>query len=153
MMLRTPLILVLMLMLGACTYTGQRQPAQTAAVKPVPKFEAEKPKCHFLSKGLASWYGHELAGNKTANGEKFKPDGISAAHRTLPFGTVLHVTLDDLSRGGNPEGVYVRVNDRGPFKKGRIIDLSWGAAKELGMMDTQRVHVYKCADPEPAGQS
>lgn len=104
-------------------------------------------KCSFLQKGLASWYGHELAGNRTANGEVFNPDGISTAHPTLPFGTILHVTLDSASNGGkgNPEGVFVRVNDRGPFKGGRIIDLSWGAAKKLGMMDTQRVHVYKCS--------
>lgn len=144
------LMVVLALFLAACSTADKRPaPLKTAVVMPMP--EPEKPKCEYHSKGLASWYGHELAGNKTANGEMFEPDGISAAHRTLPFGTVLHVVLDDLSRGGNPEGVYVRINDRGPFKKGRIIDLSWGAAKELGMMDTQRVHVYRCS--MPAGQS
>lgn len=107
--------------------------------KPAPTPE----QCEFLQKGLASWYGHELAGNRTASGQMFNPDGISAAHRTLPFGTLLHVTLDNGK--GNPEGVFVRINDRGPFKRDRIIDLSWGAAKKLGMMDTQRVHVYRCS--------
>lgn len=99
--------------------------------------------CTFYQKGLASWYGHELAGNHTANGEMFNPDGISAAHRTLPFGTILKVMMDNGK--GNPEGVYVRINDRGPFVKGRIIDLSWGAAKKLGMMDTKPVHVFRCS--------
>lgn len=133
----------MMLLVTGCSTPERAPPLETVKVMPAP--EPEEPKCDYHSKGLASWYGHELAGNKTASGEKFNPDGISVAHRTLPFGTLLHVTLDDLSRGGNPEGVYVRVNDRGPFKRGRIVDLSWGAAKKLGMMDTQRVHVYRCS--------
>ncbi len=98
--------------------------------------------CKFLDKGLASWYGHELAGNHTANGEMFNPDGISAAHPSLPFGSIVHVKMDNGK--GNPQGVTVRINDRGPFVKGRIIDLSWGAAKKLGMMDTQPVKIYLC---------
>ncbi|MCD8497312.1 MAG: septal ring lytic transglycosylase RlpA family protein [Alphaproteobacteria bacterium] len=118
---------------------------QVQSSLPLPKPSAPERKCKLYQKGLASWYGHELAGNRTASGEMFKPDGISTAHPKLPFGTILHVKLDDLSRGGNPEGVFVRVNDRGPFVHGRIIDLSWGAAKKLGMMDTQRVHVYRCS--------
>ena len=115
----------------------QSVPALPGEIKDPPK------NCQFLQKGLASWYGHELAGNHTANGELFNPDGISAAHRTLPFGTILKVTMDNGK--GNPDGVYVRINDRGPFVKGRIIDLSWGAAKKLGMMDTKAVHIYQCS--------
>jgi rare lipoprotein A len=110
----------------------------------IPGVIADPPKnCSFLQKGLASWYGHELAGNHTANGELFNPDGISAAHKTLPFGTIVKVKMDNGK--GNPDGVYVRINDRGPFVKGRIIDLSWGAAKKLGMMDTKPVHIYRCS--------
>lgn len=98
--------------------------------------------CTYFEKGLASWYGYELYGNKTANGEKFQPMGITAAHRTLPFGTIVKVVMDN---GGNPDGVFVRINDRGPFKKGRIIDLSKGAAEKLGMPDLRPVHIYRCS--------
>lgn len=108
--------------------------------------------CQYLDSGLASWYGKEMAKGKkngqlifnpTASGEKFNPDGISAAHRKLPFGTYVRVVLD--KPGADPEGVVVRINDRGPFARGRIIDLSWGAAKKLGMMNTQPVHIYQCS--------
>lgn len=76
--------------------------------------------------GLASYYWH---GSKTANGERFEPDGMTAAHRTLPFGTRVRVTC---LRSGRQ--VVVRINDRGPFVKGRIIDLARGAARSLGMI-------------------
>lgn len=129
-------------------WEAQKPQAQFYTYKITPPDEAHPamkagPDCKLLSKGLASWYGNELAGNHTASGEKFIPDGITAAHPNLPFGTILKVTLD--SGKGNPDGVYVRVNDRGPFVHGRIIDLSLGAAKKLGMKDTQAVHVYKCS--------
>ncbi|WP_229953411.1 septal ring lytic transglycosylase RlpA family protein [Parasphingorhabdus litoris] len=78
--------------------------------------------------GYASWYGQELAGNSTANGETFNPDGISAAHKTLPLPTYVEVTALDTGRT-----ILVRVNDRGPFANDRLIDLSHGAAKQLGI--------------------
>jgi rare lipoprotein A len=78
--------------------------------------------------GIASYYGYELAGNRTACGQKFKPNGLTAAHRSLPCGTKLRVT--NLRNG---KSVNVRVTDRGPFVKGRIIDLSLGAARIIGM--------------------
>ena len=74
----------------------------------------------------ASWY---FEGSRTANGEKFNPDGLTAAHRSLPFGTILRVT-----HRGNGRSVIVRVNDRGPFIAGRDIDLSRGAARQIGML-------------------
>lgn len=77
--------------------------------------------------GYASWYGSE-SGNRTANGEQFRPKWITAAHTTLPLPTYVEVTALDTGRR-----VIVRVNDRGPFALGRIIDLSRGAAEELGM--------------------
>ena len=81
-------------------------------------------------RGEASYYGRAFAGRKTASGETFEPARYTAAHRTLPFGSVLRV-----SRVGTRQVVYVRVNDRGPFgKKRRIIDLSEAAADELGML-------------------
>lgn len=128
-------VLAALLALSACTTT----PA------PHPGSQPPAGACEFYQEGLASWYGKEMAGNRTANGEWFNPDGVTAAHRTLPFGTILHVFLDNpKNKRANPEGVMVRVNDRGPFVRGRIIDLSWGAAKQLGMMDTQKVKVYRC---------
>jgi rare lipoprotein A (peptidoglycan hydrolase) len=81
-------------------------------------------------RGEASYYGRAFAGRKTASGETFEPARFTAAHRTLPFGTVLRVT-----RVGTKSVVYVRVNDRGPFgKKRRILDLSEAAAGELDML-------------------
>lgn len=78
--------------------------------------------------GYASWYGDELAGNPTANGERFNPNGISAAHKTLPLPSYVEVTALDTGRT-----ILVRVNDRGPFANDRLIDLSHGAAKQLGI--------------------
>ncbi len=77
--------------------------------------------------GYASWYGGE-SGNRTANGEKFRSDWITAAHTTLPLPTYVEVTALDTGRR-----IIVRVNDRGPFARARLIDLSRGAAEELGI--------------------
>ncbi|MGH7860074.1 MAG: septal ring lytic transglycosylase RlpA family protein [Candidatus Binatia bacterium] len=77
----------------------------------------------------ASWYGRQLHGGRTASGERFDSAGFTAAHRTLPFGTVLRV-----SNPGNGASVLVTVNDRGPFTRGRDIDLSYGAARKLGIV-------------------
>lgn len=80
--------------------------------------------------GIASWYGPGFHGKRTASGEIYNMYGISAAHKTLPFGTIVRVV--DLETG---KSVVVRVNDRGPFVEGRIIDLSYGAAQKLGMVE------------------
>lgn len=85
----------------------------------------------YREKGIASWYGYETyrqpGGRMTANGEAFNPNGLSAAHKHLPLPVFVRVT--NLS---NRRSIIVRVNDRGPFIDGRIIDLSAGAAKKLG---------------------
>lgn len=78
--------------------------------------------------GIASFYGWE-AGDWTANGERWNPNGMTAAHRTLPFNTIVTVTRMDTGRS-----VTVRISDRGPFIAGRIIDLSQAAATALGMV-------------------
>lgn len=77
----------------------------------------------------ASWYGPGFHGRKTASGERFDMDGLTAAHKTLPFGTKVRVT-----NPGTGQSVVVRINDRGPFVRGREIDVSRGAAKALGML-------------------
>jgi len=78
-------------------------------------------------KGVASWYGSEF--KKTASGERYDPNSMTAAHRTLPFGTKVRVT-----HLKNQRSVVVRINNRGPYTRGRIIDLSKAAAKELNMI-------------------
>lgn len=87
------------------------------------------PKIH--EKGGASYYGNEFRGRPTASGEKFRQYKLTAAHKTLPFGT--KVKVKNLTNG---KTVNVRVNDRGPFVSGRIIDLSKKAARRLGMIQS-----------------
>ena len=79
--------------------------------------------------GMASWYGGQFHGRKTANGERFNKEGFTAAHKTLPFGT--QICVRSMVTG---KTVVVRINDRGPYSGDRIIDLSQGAAQELGML-------------------
>ncbi len=81
-----------------------------------------------IGNGMASYYGDELAGNRTASGERFDPDELTAAHRTLAFGSRVRVT-----NMANGKSVIVRINDRGPFSRGRVIDVSDAAAREIGM--------------------
>ena len=85
---------------------------------------------------VATYYGQEFAGHRTASGEKFNPSAMTAAHRTLPFGTRVRVT-----KSRNGRSVIVRINDRGPFVKGRAIDLSSGAARAIGMTSTGNVRM------------
>lgn len=82
----------------------------------------------FLQVGVASWYGDRFKRRPTASGEPFDPKDITAAHRTLPLQTIARVT--NLSNGRT---ILVRINDRGPYAQGRIIDLSRNAATQLGM--------------------
>ncbi len=82
-----------------------------------------------FQRGVASWYGPSFHGNSTANGEPYDMWALTAAHRTLPFGT--RVLVQSVETG---KSVTVRINDRGPFIGGRIIDLSYGAARELAMI-------------------
>jgi rare lipoprotein A len=98
---------------------AKKKRTRFAAIKPTP----ETPEGH----GVASFYS---TGVKTANGEKFDPAELTAAHRTLPFGTRLRVT--DLATG---QSVTVRINDRGPYITGRTVDLSQGAAETLGIVN------------------
>ncbi len=79
-------------------------------------------------RGEASWYGAELQGNRTANGERFDMYSFTAAHRTLPFNSLVRATRVDDRRS-----VVVRINDRGPGSRSRCIDLAWAAAYEIGM--------------------
>ena len=82
-----------------------------------------------IDTGIASYYAKRATGSITANGERLHHDSLTCAHRTYPFGTRLKVTTPS-----NGRSIGVRVNDRGPFIRGRMIDLSWGAARELGIL-------------------
>ena len=87
-----------------------------------------------LGKGVASWYGPGFHGKKTANGERFNTNDLTAAHKTLPFGTKLRVTNERTGKS-----VVVRINDRGPYAHGRVIDLSKAAAEAVGLSDIAQV--------------
>jgi rare lipoprotein A len=102
------------------------RPAAAATVKAPPKT------------GEASWYGPRFHGRPTASGERFDMHAMTAAHRKLPLGSKVRVTNLE-----NDRSVVVKVNDRGPFARGRIIDVSYGAAKRLGMVasGTARVEI------------
>ena len=82
-----------------------------------------------VQQGKASFYARKLSGHRTASGERLHHDSLTCAHRSYPFGTMLKVY-----NPANGRSVVVRVTDRGPFVRGRIIDLSWRAAKELGII-------------------
>jgi rare lipoprotein A len=90
----------------------------------------------YYQTGMASWYGREFHGRATASGEKFDMEGLTAAHKKLPFGTMLEVTNFD-----NGRSARVRINDRGPYRGKRIMDLSYGAAKKLGMVSPGKAMV------------
>ena len=87
------------------------------------------PRAFSLEEGLASWYGGKFHGRLTSSGEVFDTNVLTAAHKSLPFGTMVRVT--DVDTG---KSTVVKINDRGPFVEGRIIDLSRAAADELGMV-------------------
>lgn len=86
--------------------------------------------------GHASYYGKRFHGRTTANGEKFNMNAMTAAHKTLPFGTKVKVT-----NRNNGKSVVVRINDRGPYIGGRVIDLSRGAAAKIGMLNSGTANV------------
>jgi rare lipoprotein A len=89
-----------------------------------------------FQKGRASWYGPGFLGRRTASGERFNAGAMTAAHRSLPFGTRVRVVNES-----NGQSVVVRINDRGPFASGRIIDLAPGPAQTLGLTSSGTAYV------------
>ncbi|MGC9972338.1 MAG: septal ring lytic transglycosylase RlpA family protein [Bryobacteraceae bacterium] len=132
-----PLLLVVVLLFPAC---GRKKRVPAAAA---PRVGAEEA-------GVASWYGHPYHGRASASGEIYDMEQLTAAHRTLPFGTMVRV--ENLTNGLS---VDVRVNDRGPFVDGRIIDLSRAAARQIRMLGPGtaevRLHVLSQPARNPAG--
>lgn len=122
------LLFVISLILSSCGTTGRVSQPETYP---------DAGKGEVIEEGVASWYGPKFHGNLTANGEKYDMYGLTAAHRTLPFNTVLRVENQD-----NGKSVVVRINDRGPFAKNRIIDLSKKAAQEIDMIGNGTAPVH-----------
>lgn len=123
-----------LLLLIACSHA--QRGAQVRAEEPAPSRAGA-----LLGEGMASYYGESFRGRPTASGEAFDPDALTAAHRTLPFGTCLRVESAATGRS-----VRVRVNDRGPYAKGRLIDLSEAAARALDLVrqGVGRVRLFRC---------
>ena len=96
---------------------------------------------HYIKRGIASWYGPGFHGKKTANGEIFNMYKLTAAHRTLPIPSYVQVT-----NLRNHKTVVVRINDRGPYAHHRVLDLSFAAAKAIGLKGTGRVEI-KTVEP------
>ena len=98
----------------------------------------------FSQTGMASWYGRQFHGRKTASGETFDMNALTAAHRSLPLNCFIRVT-----NKANGKSVVVKVNDRGPFHGNRVLDLSYGAAKQLGITNagTAKVSIERIDGP------
>lgn len=98
----------------------------------------------FSQTGVASWYGRQFHGRKTASGETYDMNGLTAAHRSLPLNCYIRVT-----NKSNGKSVVVKVNDRGPFHGNRVLDLSYGAAKSIGLTNagTARVSIERVDGP------
>lgn len=120
-----------LVLLAACTPTPQVLRKSTTSYMIAGERYYVLDSAHgFAQEGLASWYGRDFHGRPTASGEIYNMYAPTAAHKTLPLGTHLQVT-----NLANDRSTLVRVNDRGPFVKGRIVDLSYAAAKKLGMQE------------------
>ncbi|WP_415914615.1 septal ring lytic transglycosylase RlpA family protein [Paraburkholderia sp. J41] len=124
-------------------------PEGTAARKPAPSDCACLPS-RFRQTGMASWYGKEFHGRRTASGERFDAMAMTAAHRTLPLGSYVKVVC-----AKSKKSIVVRINDRGPFRRTRIIDLSYAAATALGIQHagTAKVEIERIAAPANAGST
>jgi len=122
-------VILVVVVLAGCTSAAQTRTRTTTAHTHHTRRSSRPPaEIGWTQKGMATWYGSH--GGSTASGERLKPSAMTAAHRTLPFDTRVRVT-----HAKTGKSVVVRINDRGPYGKGRIIDLSPAAAKQLGIVD------------------
>jgi len=114
----------------AVPFVSELNDAELPRFQPSIAIEADvvAPSAEEIGEGQASWYGSQFAGRPTASGERFDPAELTAAHRTLPFGSLVRVT-----HAGSGRSVVVRINDRGPFHGNRVIDLSRAAAEKIGI--------------------
>ncbi len=125
-----------------------RAPAAAAAESPRAAGSLASEIAAFFQRGRASWYGPGFEGRRTASGERFQPQAMTAAHRSLPFGSRVRVTHVSTGRS-----VVVRINDRGPFHGNRIIDLAAGPARMLGLTSVGSAYVaLHRLDDQPAAE-
>jgi rare lipoprotein A len=129
----------------ALTLLGLTQEAGAGQAPPPEPHSAIAKVRHWIQVGVASWYGPRFQGRPTANGETFNMHQLTCAHRTLPLGTWLRVT-----NLVNRKTVLVRVNDRGPMVDGRIVDLSYAAAKAVGIDGLGEVRLEKVNPSDPS---
>lgn len=131
--------IVLLFFVAGCAAKKKHLPAATSAPRPLGE-----------ERGIASWYGNPYHGRRAANGEVYDMEKLTAAHRTLPFGTFVEVRNLD-----NGNSVTVRVTDRGPFVDGRIIDLSKAAAREIDLIGPgiANVHLKIVSEPPDLAQT
>jgi rare lipoprotein A len=137
-------------LLVALGITASASDPAAPAKQPVEKKPVQQGKVRrWFQIGTASWYGRYFQGKQTANGEQYDMNGLTCAHRSLPLGTWLRVT--NLK---NRKSIFVRVNDRGPVPDDRIVDLSYAAAKAVGITGLGKVKLEKLrpGDPEMAQQ-
>jgi rare lipoprotein A len=128
------LLVLAVVVVGACATSKPSAPPPVAFPPASITGPAIEPPALSTEHGMASYYGNSFAGRPTASGEPYRPSALTAAHRTLPLGAVVRVTRVD--RDGRPvaEPIIVRINDRGPYARGRVIDLSTAAARRLHMI-------------------
>jgi len=152
--MRSPLLWLFLAVIVSGCASARATPAPSAPPPPraaVPGPSAPRPPApgieDFEQTGIASWYGRQHHGKRTASGEAYDMNSLTAAHRTLPLGTRVRVTNLD-----NGRSVDVRINDRGPFAANRLIDLSYAAARRLGATGAGvfRVGLKTLADQDTA---
>ena len=133
--------LLLLLLTQGCSLVGS---PSASTPRPIPSAPPASGLVGWTQIGVASWYGEPFHGRRTASGEVYDMEGLTAAHQTLPFGT--RVRVENLDNGVI---ITVRINDRGPFAKGRILDVSRRGARELGMVGpgTARVRITVLEGP------
>jgi peptidoglycan lytic transglycosylase len=132
------LVLLPILLTAACS--GNRRPAPPSGPAGIGSG---------IERGTASWYGPGFNGHRTANGERYNMRELTAAHQTLPFGSLVEVRNLESGRA-----IVVRINDRGPFAKGRVIDLSYAAAREVGVFGPGTAEVeLRVLGADPAAQT
>ena len=141
-------VVTLMLVLGAAASASDPAPAKKGAA-PTASHPAKSKSHHWFQIGEASWYGRHFQGHKTATGEPFDMNALTCAHRSLPLGSWIRVT-----NLRNHKFIFVRVNDRGPVPEDRVVDLSYAAARAVGIHGLGRVKLepVRGGDPKLAQQ-
>lgn len=134
------LLLAPMLMLGACVATTDKAIGKSE----LSASSGELIQGKQIQRGQATWYGPGFHGRKTASGERFDTHAMTAAHRSLPFGSKVRVVNEKTGRS-----VVVRINDRGPFTRGKIIDLARAPAQVLGITGVGQVALYAAEESPP----